>query len=98
MRVPRLRPWFPPQYELAEDELTLRSVVQTFRIPRAEVDFAKFEYDAPGIARLHVHRRDGSVVKVPMQPKWTSSELSGDPAQPGSAAYEITEWARKSTT
>jgi hypothetical protein len=28
----------------------------------------------------------------------TSSELSGDPAQPGSAAYEITEWARKSTT
>ncbi|WP_328328462.1 hypothetical protein OHA70_03585 [Kribbella sp. NBC_00382] len=99
MPRPLLRRLFPPQYELSEDELTLRYwFVVRHRIPRSEVAFAKFEYDFPGIARLHVHRRDGSVVKVRMEPRWTSTELSGDPAQPGSAAYEITEWARKSTT
>ncbi|MDX6283543.1 MAG: hypothetical protein QOH03_4614 [Kribbellaceae bacterium] len=99
MKHPVLRRLFPPSYELTEDELLLRFLFVTVqRIPRREVDFAKFEYDAPGISRLHVHRRDGSVVKVRMNPKWTSTELSGDPAQPGSAAYEITEWAGKSTT
>lgn len=94
----RLRRLFPPRYELLEDELVLRFLWTTRRIPRADVDYAKFQYDPPGQSMLHVHRRDGIVVKVRMDPKWTSTELSGDPAQPGSAAYEITEWARKSTT
>jgi hypothetical protein len=93
-----LRRWFPPRYRLTEDELILRFLFVTTRIPRADVDFAKFEYDFPGISMLYVHRRDGIIVKVRMDPKWTSSELTGDPAQPGSAAYEITAWARKSTT
>jgi hypothetical protein len=93
-----LRRLFPPRYELTEDVLILRFLWTTTQLPRTCVDYAKFEYDPPGQAMLHVHRRDGIVVKVPMTPKWTSTELSGDPAQPGSAAYEITEWARKSTT
>ncbi|MEV6418040.1 hypothetical protein [Kribbella sp. NPDC051718] len=94
-----LRRLFPARYELTDDTLILRTwFVVRYRIPRAEVDFAKFEWDLPNISNLHVHRRDGSVVKLSMNPKWTSTELSGDPAQPGSAAYEITEWARKSTT
>lgn len=88
--------WLLTTYiELTEDELILRYPFSPTHIPRAKVDFAKFEYAFLGGSQLWIHLRDGSITKVGLTPKLTSSELSGDPAQPGSAAYEITAWARK---
>ncbi|MEU4395475.1 hypothetical protein [Kribbella sp. NPDC023855] len=80
--------------KITEDELLLGHPIRTSRIARSEVDFARFEYRPLGIF-LEIHLRDGRVIQVLQQPKMTSTELSGDPPQPGGAAYEITAWARK---
>lgn len=85
--------WF--DIRITEDELIVRYPFSPTRIPRSAIDHAEFEYAFPGTSQLWIHLRDGSITKVGMTPKASSSELSGDPAQPGSAAYEITAWARK---
>jgi hypothetical protein len=84
--------WF--DIRITEDELIVRYPFSPTRIPRSAIDHAEFEYVFPGTSQLWIHLRDGSVTRVGMVPRASSSELSGDPAQPGSAAYEITAWAR----
>jgi len=78
---------------MTEDELITGYPLSVRRIPRADVDYAKFEW-RPLAVTLDIHLRSGEVVQVSMEPRFTSTELSGDPAQPGSAAYEITQWAK----
>lgn len=85
--------WF--DIRITDDELIVRYPFSPTRIPRTAIDHAKFEYAFIGGSQLWIHLRDGSITKVGMLPKASSSELSGDPAPPGSAAYEITAWARK---
>ncbi|TDU91332.1 PH (Pleckstrin Homology) domain-containing protein [Kribbella voronezhensis] len=79
-----------------DDELVISNPFGTRRIPRAQIAFARFEYLFPGRVRLRIHRHDGSHTDLLLSPKWTSSELSGDPAPRDSLAYKITEWARSS--
>lgn len=78
---------------ITEDELLLGYPISTNRIPRSEVNFARFEYRPLGIC-LEIHLHDGRVVRVMQGPKMTSTELSGDPPRPDSMAFQITEWAR----
>lgn len=79
---------------ITEDELLLGYPISTNRIPRSEVNSAKFEYRPLGTF-LEIHLHDGRVVRVMQSPKLTSTELSGDPPQADSMAYQITAWARK---
>jgi hypothetical protein len=68
-------------------------IILTRRIPRAEVESAKFNYHG-----LVIRRRDGGSVFALLGPKMTSTELSwGGKPEPGSAAYEITRWAQQYT-
>jgi hypothetical protein len=78
---------------LTDDELVCRDLIGSTRIPRAEIAFAKFDYKPMGVY-LDIHRRNGQVDRLRFQPKMTSTELSGDPPTPDSAAYQITEWAQ----
>jgi hypothetical protein len=82
--------------ETTEDELIISDPFDTRRLPRAEVDFARFEYLFPSRVQLRIYRHDGSYEHLNLSPRWNSSELSGDPPQPDSLAYKITEWARNS--
>ncbi|GAA1617485.1 hypothetical protein GCM10009789_84310 [Kribbella sancticallisti] len=81
---------------ITDTELVLHYPFSPTRIPREDVDFAVFDWGFfSGRSWLEIHRRDGTVVRYGLlQPKSTSTELSGDPPQPDSAAYQITEWAR----
>jgi hypothetical protein len=72
-----------------KDELVLRRVFGTTRIPRADVVSAEF-----GWRGLHIRLRDGRKAFSRLAPKMTSTELSGDPPAPDSAAYQITRWAQ----
>ena len=81
------------ELRMTDDELVLRRYVDTVRIPRSDVAFAKFDYRPFGAPYLEIHRRSGRVDRMPMAPKLSSTELSGDPPRPDSAAYQITRWA-----
>ncbi|HWD81130.1 MAG TPA: hypothetical protein VG497_19690 [Kribbella sp.] len=87
--VPALR----VELRMTENELVLRRPVDTVRIPRADVELARFDWVPFGGTYLEIHRRSGRVDRMPMAPRWTSTELSGDPPAPDSAAYIITRWA-----
>ncbi|WP_371401898.1 hypothetical protein OHA10_28800 [Kribbella sp. NBC_00662] len=78
---------------LTEDELICRDLIGSTRIPRAEIAFAKFDYKPLGVY-LDIHRHNGQIDHLRFQPKLTSTELTGDPPRPDSAAYQITEWAK----
>ncbi|WP_427893782.1 hypothetical protein ACQHIV_12310 [Kribbella sp. GL6] len=82
------------ELRLTDDELVFRTILGTTRIPRAEIESARFDYHVfVGGPYLEIHRRDGRVEKLRVSPKATSTELSGDPPAPDSAAYQITRWA-----
>lgn len=80
------------ELRLTDDELIFRELIGSTRIPRAEIAFAKFDYKPLG-TYLDIHRRNGQVDHLRFQPKMTSTELSGDPPTPDSAAYQISLWA-----
>lgn len=81
-----------PSVRITPDELWI-CILLTRKIPRAEVESAKFNYHG-----LVIHRRDGGSEFALLAPRLTSTELSwaGQP-EPGSAAYEITRWAEQYT-
>ncbi|MFD7159877.1 hypothetical protein ACFV9C_35145 [Kribbella sp. NPDC059898] len=81
------------ELRLTDDDLVFRTIFGTTRIPRAEIESARFDYHLVGGVYLEIHRRDGRVEKLRVSPKATSTELSGDPPAPDSAAYQITRWA-----
>jgi hypothetical protein len=68
-------------------------IVLRLLVLAAVIAFAKFDYKPLGVY-LDIHRRNGQVDHLRFQPKMTSTELSGDPPRPDSAAYQITEWAQ----
>ncbi|TDW93611.1 hypothetical protein EV137_0902 [Kribbella pratensis] len=82
------------ELRLDDDEVVLRRVLSTVRIPRSDVAFARFDYKPFGVF-LEIHRRSGVVELLPFSPKMTSSELSGDPPPPDSVAYQISRWAEE---
>ncbi|TDW22842.1 hypothetical protein [Kribbella kalugense] len=80
------------ELRLTDDELVFRELIGSHRIPRVEIEFAKFDYKPLGVY-LDIHRRNGQIDHLRFQPRMTSTELTGDPATPDSAAYQITRWA-----
>jgi hypothetical protein len=80
------------EVRLTAEELLLRHLIGSTRIPRQDVAFARFDYKPLGVF-LEIHRRDGGVALIRFAPKLTSSELSGDPPPPDSLAFQITRWA-----
>ncbi|TCO48395.1 hypothetical protein EV646_104213 [Kribbella antiqua] len=60
------------------------------RVARGEVVSAEFLWSGG----LRIRLRDGSRLRANLSPKWSSTELSGDPPPPDSAAYVITRWAQ----
>ncbi|WP_328999310.1 hypothetical protein OHA18_33300 [Kribbella sp. NBC_00709] len=80
------------ELRLTDDELVFRELIGSLRIPRTEIAFAKFDYKPLGVY-LDIHRRNGQIDHLRFQPKMTSSELTGDPPTPDSAAHQITRWA-----
>ncbi|MER7247768.1 hypothetical protein [Kribbella sp. NPDC000426] len=80
------------ELRLTDDELIFVHAIGSTRIPRTEIAYAKFDYKPFGIY-LDIHRRNGQIDHLPFVPKATSTELSGDPPPPDSAAYQITRWA-----
>lgn len=79
-----------PRARITPDELQIR-ILLTRRIPRAQVESAKVTH-----LGLVIRRRDGGSEFAVLAPRMTSTELSwGGEPEPGSAAYEITRWARR---
>ena len=67
-----------PSVRITSDELVIR-IILTRRIPRAEVESAKFNYHG-----LVIRRRDGGSVFALLGPKMTSTEMSwGGKPEPG---------------
>lgn len=82
-----------PSVRITPGELRI-CILLTRRIPRAEVESAKFSYHG-----LVIQRRDGRSEFALLAPRLTSTELSwGAEPEPGSAAYEITRWAQQRTS
>ena len=81
------------ELRLTDDELIFRHLIGTTRIPRSDIAFARFDYKPLGVY-LDIHHHSGHVDHLQFGPKMTSSELSGDPPPPDSAAYQITQWAQ----
>lgn len=77
-----------PFVRITADELVVRNVILTTRIPRAEVESAYFTY-----YNLVIRKRNGDKIRSRLTPKWSSTELSGDEPPPDSPAYQITRWA-----
>jgi hypothetical protein len=80
------------EVRVTADELLLRHMIGSTRIPRTDVAFARFDYKPLGTF-LEIHRHDGGVALIRFAPKMTSTELSGDPPPPDSLAFQITRWA-----
>jgi hypothetical protein len=81
------------ELRLTDDELILRELIGATRIPRAEIAYARFDYKPLGVY-LDIHRHNGQIDHLKFAPKATSTELSGDPPPPNSAAHQITRWAQ----
>ncbi|MEV6281992.1 PH domain-containing protein [Kribbella sp. NPDC051770] len=81
--------WIRTEIRLTDDELILRYPIGSRRVPRADVLSAEFTWSS-----LRVTLRSGELVRIRFSPKLTSTELSGDPPPPDSAAYQITAWAQ----
>jgi hypothetical protein len=76
-----------PRVRITDNELLIRYPIGSRRIPRSHVHSAEFT-----LAGLTIHLRDGGRFAI-LQPKLSSTELSGDPPPVDSAAYQITQWA-----
>ncbi|RZU24533.1 hypothetical protein EV645_0176 [Kribbella rubisoli] len=81
------------ELRLTDDELICRELIGATRIPRTEIAYAKFDYKPFGVY-LDIHRHNGQIDHLRFAPKASSTELSGDPPTPDSAAYQITRWAQ----
>lgn len=79
-----------PQVRVTSDELVIRGLVGSRRVPRDQVEYAEFT-----ASRLLIHLRDGSIARARALPKWNSTEPSGGAPTPDSVAYQITQWARR---
>ncbi|GAA0609079.1 PH domain-containing protein [Kribbella sandramycini] len=78
---------------ITPDELIVRYPIGGYRIPRADVLSARFNYFG-----LVIQLRSGATAFAFATPKLTSAELSsGGQPEPGGAAYEITRWAERHT-
>ena len=83
-----------PTVRITAHELVIRYPIGGRRIRRAEVVSARFNYFG-----LVIRLRDGGTAFAFLAPKLTSTELSpGSQPEPGSAAYEITQWAKSSAS
>ncbi|TDW95389.1 PH (Pleckstrin Homology) domain-containing protein [Kribbella pratensis] len=78
-----------PEVRVTSDELVIRGLVGSHRIPRDQVEYAEFT-----TSWLLIHLRDGGIARARMLPKMSSTEWSGGAATPDSVAYQITQWAK----